>query len=77
MELAFRLPDNKRLQRRFRGDDTVSKVAAFLVHTGLDMQRHVIIRGFPRKVYLGPAIVCLARETDATALLTLLVFCSH
>lgn len=50
LELAFRLPDNKRLQRRFRCDDTIGKVAAFLAHTGMDMQRHVIIRSFPRKV---------------------------
>lgn len=50
LELAFRLPNNKRLQRRFRRSDTVSKVAAFLGQSSIDMQQHVIIRSFPRKV---------------------------
>ncbi|KAL3148824.1 hypothetical protein ABBQ32_001704 [Trebouxia sp. C0010 RCD-2024] len=49
LELAFRLPNNKRLQRRFRRSDTVSKVAAFLGQSSIDMQQHVIIRSFPRK----------------------------
>lgn len=49
LELAFRLPDNKRLQRRFSCNDPMSTVAVFLRQSGLDMQRHVIIRSFPRK----------------------------
>jgi len=50
LELAMRLPDNKRLQRRFRADAAVSTVAVFLTSSGLDMHQHVIIRSFPRKV---------------------------
>lgn len=83
LELAFRLPDNKRLQRRFRCDDTVGKVAAFLARTGIDMQRHVIIRSFPRKVYMRPVLhsasqACLScMAIDLAALHKLFVFCSH
>lgn len=50
LELAMRLPDNKRLQRRFKSDSQVSGIAAFLISSGLDMKQHVIMRSFPRKV---------------------------
>ena len=50
VQLAFRLPDNKRLQRRFRSSDTLQSVVTFLSQSGLDMQRHMIVRSFPRKV---------------------------
>jgi len=46
----MRLPDNKRLQRRFKADSQVSGIAAFLTSSGLDMKQHVIMRSFPRKV---------------------------
>ncbi|DBA91903.1 TPA: hypothetical protein ACH3X2_003809 [Trebouxia sp. C0005] len=49
LELAMRLPDNKRLQRRFKADSQVSGIAAFLTSSGLDMKQHVIMRSFPRK----------------------------
>ncbi len=46
----MRLPDNKRLQRRFKADSQVSGIAAFLTSSGLNMNQHVIMRSFPRKV---------------------------
>ncbi|DBB15256.1 hypothetical protein WJX82_009066 [Trebouxia sp. C0006] len=49
LELAMRLPDNKRLQRRFKSDSQVSGIAAFLISSGLDMKQHVIMQSFPRK----------------------------
>ena len=50
LELALRLPDNKRLQRRFKADAELGGVAAFVQSSGVDMTQHVIIRSFPRKV---------------------------
>jgi ataxin-3 len=49
--LAFRIPGSgARLQRRFRGCDTVGGVAAFVAAAaGVDMSRHVLSTAFPRK----------------------------
>ena len=46
----MRLPDNKRLQRRFRADSNVGSIAAYLASTGLNMKQHVLMQSFPRKV---------------------------
>lgn len=46
----MRLPDNKRLQRRFRADSSVGSIAAYLASTGLDMKQHALMQSFPRKV---------------------------
>lgn len=55
LELAMRLPDNQRLQRRFRSDAALSNIATFLASKGLDMRQHVIMRSFPRKALANMA----------------------
>ena len=52
LQLAMRLPDNQRLQRRFRADAEVRQIAAYLTSKGLSMQHHSIMRSFPRQVRL-------------------------
>lgn len=52
LELAFRLPDNNRLQRRFKSSAMIKSLTGFLTQNGLQMQQHVIMRSFPRKVKL-------------------------
>ena len=48
--LAFRAPSGVRLQRRFRGSDTVGGVAAFVAaQAGLDMSRHCLAAAYPRR----------------------------
>lgn len=46
----MRLPDNQRVQRRFRADAEVKQIAAYLTSKGVDMQQHSIMRSFPKKV---------------------------
>ena len=58
LQLAVRLPDGRRGQRRFMDSDTVAAVEAWLHGEGLDMSQHVLSRQWPRKVSVGRMLHC-------------------
>ena len=56
LELAVRLPDGQRAQRRFMGSDAVASAETWLQHKGQDMNARVLSRQWPRKVTIGRSV---------------------
>ena len=53
LQLAVRLPDGRRAQRRFMDSDPVAAVEAWLRGEGPNMDQHVLSRQWPRKVIIA------------------------
>ncbi len=51
LQLGIRLPDGRRLTRRFGSSGTVGQVAAFVQQEGVGMGGHVLTRQRPRRVF--------------------------
>mmetsp|Transcript_1825 Transcript_1825/g.5310 ORF Transcript_1825/g.5310 Transcript_1825/m.5310 type:complete len:101 (+) Transcript_1825:95-397(+) len=55
LEIAIRLPDGARLQRRFVLSDTVGTISEFLLSKGVDMSKYQLATVFPRTVLKEPS----------------------
>ncbi len=77
LELAVRLPNGQRTQRRFLNSDSVAAVETWLRHEGQDMNGRMLSRQWPRKVSTSNFIPLACHHftgvMSATPMLVLLV----